>query len=98
MNAASLEDIDIKLEGNKRKLSKYKDTFNALSKDEKDRIDSLQQNIREKLLFREEIDCNNVRCLVPSECLRCEECICDKIAEDTKGIVYDYNSMGLTNN
>ena len=94
MNAASLEDIDIKLEGNKRKLSKYKDAFNALSKDEQDRIASLQQNIREKLSFREEIDCKNVRCFIPSECLRCEDCVCDNIAEDTKGIVWDHNSMG----
>ena len=93
MTASSLEDMDTKLKDNKRKLSKYKDAFDSLSKDEKDRTDSLQQSIREKLLFREEIDCNNVRCLLPCECIRCETCICDKVAEDTKGIVWDNNSM-----
>ena len=98
MTASAMEDIDTKLKDNKRKLSKYKDAFSALSKDEKNRIDSLQQNIKEKLLFREEIDCNKVRCLLPSECIRCEECICDKVAEDTKGIVWDRNrNMGLEN-
>ena len=89
MKEVSAEDIPTELRDDKKKFDDNDRIMsNSLSKDEKDRIDSLKQNLKEKAVLHEKTDCKKVICEeLRIKCLRCETCICKEIEESTGVVV-----------
>ena len=83
----SEEDITQKLKY-ENKIDGHLDILhNSLSRDDKNRIQSLKKNLKEKTILQEKIGCNQVICEESRrKCLRCETCFCNAI-EETKPLV-----------